>query len=287
MNRHIILREHAPLTDMLATPQDDYLAYCNGSLNTSPIRLRTNEDGFIVTGGSLDLQFPCALVLGDSVIENYWISEGSRTCDLTEQVLSIYGKHCRILNAGTTGATTLQLYNTLVNKGIVQKPAVVVLVAGVIDTLIGAARRGMWQDAISPATSSRISQDFVKEREIILYLFVSTCKSLSIPLVLTTVGHAPSAPSCYGMRNSPEIASAWPRLINGLNNSIRNFSRANDIPLIDFDVAMEGREDLFYDGLHANSEGCAVMAEGMVRALLTIMQERVELFHSGARPHLP
>ena len=281
MERSIVLREYPPATDAAPAPQADYLACCNDTLSAKPVRIRTDEHGFIVTGGSLDADLPCVLVLGDSVVENYWIDEHCRACAVLESILLSQGYAYRVLNGGTTGVNSLHAYNIYINKGIPLRPAALILMTGAIDAMSEVSGRSLWKDALKPSSEVRYSQEAHLERDAVRRLFLSACRALNVPLIFTTIGYAPSASTCYGMRLTPNADMLWPAAMDALNDKTRAFAVQNRSDLIDLALDMDGREDLFYDGLHANVAGCALIADKMAQALMKILPARYRHFHLG------
>src|SRR3954451_12740314 len=110
MPRYIRLREWGVCQDTVRSPTDALLALADHSLLRYDHRVRTDDHGFIVSGGNVSPGSPRVLVLGDSVLENLFVDASKRMCARLEAIFASRGGHpVQVLNSGMTGATTLHL----------------------------------------------------------------------------------------------------------------------------------------------------------------------------------
>lgn len=265
-HRTIRLAEHRPNQDRWVTPPDDYIAMTDGSIAQRPYRLRTDANGFIRTGGDAPETDRPIIVLGDSVIESYWIDEDRRACAVLERLLRQAGKSIRVLNGGVTGATTLLLLDVLINKCIPLDPCGVVLVSGAID---GSAidNGGFWltMPELSPVTNATSSPTRgAGDRPKLLRLFKAACEVFGIPCWMATFGHRRSYDAFAQKHVSQEHFVGQYRTVEWWNQMARDV----DGGVIDVAAAIAGMEGIFYDFLHCNEAGCAAVAQVLFEALV-------------------
>jgi hypothetical protein len=126
MLRAIRLQEFAPSSIIRYTPPDWYSA--DSSLERRQYLLRTDENGFILSGPEPVNSTKNLIILGDSTVEGMFLDEDARFCSKLEtQIVETLGISVRVLNGGYSGATSLHLYNTFINKIIPLHPIGVVL----------------------------------------------------------------------------------------------------------------------------------------------------------------
>lgn len=113
--RQVRLKEFGISVDRELAPTSAYLKDTNGTISEGPFRLRTDADGFIIGPQVEAAQGPAFYLLGDSFVEASFLPEGKRLTDrLTE--LDRDGQQRRFVNAGYSGATSLNNLSVLINK---------------------------------------------------------------------------------------------------------------------------------------------------------------------------
>lgn len=106
----IRLQELDQNADAWHEPTGDYRTRCNDTLEAVPFHQRADENGFLVTGNPTPGGEP-VVFLDDSFVESLFADPANR---FVSQVERLTGQRC--LNGVYSGATTLDLLNTLVHK---------------------------------------------------------------------------------------------------------------------------------------------------------------------------
>jgi len=234
-----------PNIDLEAVPPAQYLAACDGSLAARPVRFRTDGQGFIRTGvGFYDA--PSVLVLGDSVLENYWIPESSRACARLDGQLALSGRRARVLNGCRSGATTEGLLARFMERDL--RPAVVALCSGFIDCQDDA------ETARRPAVVRKLASA-VRARGGAFVLLTSPLRS------------DPREPWITRRFGTPDIFAATVAPFAAVNEATRVQARAEGIRLLDLDRAFSNRPDLLYDTIHLNERGCRAVGDALFTSL--------------------
>ncbi len=123
MRRAVRLKEFPPSSVIHNTPPDWYLLAKDSTLVNREYVIRTDQNGFILSGPNVKSAEIQVIVLGDSVVEGMYVDEGARMCSCLESSLSgAVGTPIQVLNGGYSGATTLHLFNTFLNKVVPLKP---------------------------------------------------------------------------------------------------------------------------------------------------------------------
>ncbi|MDO5747733.1 MAG: SGNH/GDSL hydrolase family protein [Actinomycetaceae bacterium] len=111
--RYIRLKERSPELNREITPPQQFIERADETLESGPFLMRTDNNGFIVTGNDMDHENSIPIVLtGDSFVESSFCHEGQRFIDRAERLMPGY----KLLNGGYSGATTLQLFNVMLCK---------------------------------------------------------------------------------------------------------------------------------------------------------------------------
>lgn len=274
MRRSIILREFSPFETARHTPRSDYLIHCNNTVKEQEYVIRVDRDGFMSWPTDEPRSVSPVIYLGDSIIENYFVDEDQRTAVWVRRKLDQAGFNCTVLNGGMSAATTLDLFNVLVNKCVPLKPRAIVLTNGMIDLTLRATGGSMWARAINPPVDTETIErpDVLSERAMALSLIEAACRIAGIPLIITTWGCSDHIARCAGVRSFGELEFDWVAEARALNDGTRTFASRTQTPLVDLAAAMNDRDDLFYDGLHPNAQGCAVAGALVGAAIAAIIQ---------------
>jgi lysophospholipase L1-like esterase len=273
--RNIRLKEWPPSLDSEQRPSAEYLAAADGTLVDRLYRLRTNDDGYIVGPAGPDAAFDETLLfLGDSFVESVFVDEGARFPAAVEARLRAAGRQVRCLNGGYSGATTLHLLLALLAKVGRAAQTQVCLVVPSNDALALAKRGGYWalrDKRYAPIVPVPEGSDAghqpvdAADLRVLLGLFVDTCRRLRLPLTLATFPHrtATFAADPWLQRRFGAEAGYNRVLVprRQLNDVVRAVAARMNLPLIDLDAAISARTDLFYDDLHMNASGSALVAD--------------------------
>ena len=244
-----------------------YGALCAESLEPGPFRIRTDENGFIKTGNEIN-GFYDVMVLGDSVVENYYIHEQDRICAVAERVLRDAGLPTNVYNGGNSGSTTLSLLNILISKVIPLKPHIVVLVTGITDAAMCGYPDNFWTPGQSSSPlpiAANVQQRptsveglDLSARAKLIALFGEVCRQFGIRFILATYPYTSNL-------NDPLVARRYPTEQSFLdetgafrlaNEQTRELASAMDIPLLDIQALHPECPDLLYDIIHPNKAGC-------------------------------
>ncbi|GJE14949.1 SGNH/GDSL hydrolase family protein [Methylobacterium longum] len=286
--RFIRLKEFDPSTDLTVHPPEDYLSGTDGSLKNKSCRLRTDSDGFLWTGHEFSSDDESILALGDSILENYWIEEKYRICSRLEHKFRSEAQHpVRVLNSGVTGATLLNLLNVLLTKGLKYKLAGVLIMAGPIDAVACATDGGYWtkhyqlNPIVEPSGSDRTVLDKrdiadLDQRRKLLQVLASVADIHGVPIWFATYIHRSD-------NTEPWVISKWPKidrfdayatLQSSINDSTRSFAKEHGRMLIDVQMELKNTQDLLYDLIHPNVEGCRYIADLMFREMAPVILKK-------------
>lgn len=231
--------------DRRVAPSEAYLDLCDGTLAPGPIRFRTDDGGFIMTGAESS-GLPALLILGDSVLENYWVDERDRACARLAGHLRLSRAPMHVLNGCRSGATTEGLLDRL--KASKLRPAVVLLSSGFIDCH---------------------NPDLVRRRPAAVREIARLAQARGGAFVIMTAPlrddpFGPWARRRFGARAVLESEMLPFRLIN---EATRRQAHAEGLRLIDLERRFGGRSDLHYDGIHLNARGSALVGEALFDGL--------------------
>lgn len=267
--------------DRIFRPSKEQLDQCIGLVDKDYL-VSTDECGFIKTGNDIDSNFK-TVVLGDSFVESTFLDEADRFCSILERHDSRFGKFLgRVLNAGVSGSTSLNLFNCLLNKIIPIHPDLVIYVLPSNDASVHRYCETYWNDSeyyaniIPPSKTNLVggfdsnimSIDFIR----IMSVFSHVCSVFGVKLAVAT--------TVFETRYRGEFiekkykSKAWfDANISArrfLNDKLRSFAFINRIPLIDLEIAISGEDYLFYDDLHLNVKGSRLVAD--------VLYDRVSAF---------
>ncbi|UYW30163.1 SGNH/GDSL hydrolase family protein [Methylorubrum extorquens] len=242
---------------------------CNATIDQKSYTVNIDENGFIRNGTQKRPDTPAIMILGDSVVENFWSEENERICPVVERALEKEGHFYRVINCGVTGASTLHLVNVLINKGVPLAPKAVVLLSGAIDAMLSMKDGGLWSNALTDQTSEHPRPKFdLSERGRALGILDVVCRELSVPLWLATFPFTPSAANCYGMRHFENKKDLLKNLL-ATNAQTASFAAERNLGFIDFANAIGNEDAFFYDGLHPNKIGREALGNGIASAILS------------------
>ncbi len=273
--RTIRLKELGANVDKYTGPSPDYLTKTDG-LAAGTFRLRTDANGFVISGDPPLEGGETWIFLGDSFVESAYVAEDARFPTLIERQLRAAGRPVTCLNGGYSGATTLHLFNILMNKILPLKPARVLFFAPTNDTRAFAHPGGYWCNyelftPIMPPDSTRPAVSRVENAQaLILELFVSACAMAGIGLVLATSPHR-----TQNEADDPWLAKRYNRKAfqatidarRDCNAVVRELAGRHGIPLIDLEAMNADYASVSYDDVHLHEAGSAVIAAQIITAL--------------------
>lgn len=284
--RHIRLKEYPPGHDQWATPSAEYLARTDGTLEPGPFRVRSDHDGFIMTGNNPPVTAKPVVFLGDSFVESIYAAEDERFVSSTERALRGAGLDVRFLNGGYSGSTTLQLLNVILNKvyPTVGPGGTVVVFCPHSDRDYLYKQGSYWSDTPRGATilppgnpgHADIPRGMASA-EMVLTLLVSTSQQLGLRLVLATgpyrTGDYETDPifkvNYHGRRDWYDRGMMRRRHWSSL---IEDVAMKTGTPFINGAGFIEGDSSCFFDELHLNTKGNHRFAASLAPALHGILQ---------------
>jgi hypothetical protein len=289
--RQIKLKEWGRLVDIVRTPQPNQIEYADTTLKVADYTFRTDENGFIANGSASLSNATTVIVLGDSVAECSFMQEQERLCAVTERVMRERGHKVNVLNAATSGATTLSLYNLLINKGLPLKPAIVVLMSGVSDCDALETTDSFWttrkhisalDDPAAPDTFDVSTEINLQDRAKLLRLFAASAEAFGFRLVLATSAHR-LLNDDYMHRTHPK---EWYDLTAGrrfkVNDQTRQFAVENLVPLMDFEALHPDLGSLLYDPFHMTPPAAEMMGVEMADLLGSLLAPSTQTFPAPA-----
>lgn len=270
--RHgIRLKGWPPLTDRWIEPAPDYLE-ASDNLEAKPYRVRTDGNGFIVSGREPDpAQARPWVFLGGSFVESTFCSESRRLVAQLESRAQADLPGVRMLNGGYSGATTLHLVNVLVNRVIPVNPAVVCFAVPSNDSRFVVQREGYWNDdrhlsPFSPVWQPRQAARLDSQVQLANLLRVARacCEAWQIKFVLMTTPHrsADLAHDAWLRKRYPSAATyeRTRQLRWDVARTARRFCQETGTMLLDLEQLLRDFQPLSYDDLHLNESGADQVA---------------------------
>jgi len=279
MRRVIRIKEFGTNIDRVLSPSEDYLSQTNGTIVGDSFRLRTDRNGFLFNP---NMGWPTGdrvYILGDSFIENSFIEEGGRLCDVMTKLDAERGRR-RFLNCGYSGSTSLHLFNVLCNKVISDADFSLVFVLPSNDIFSLRNEGGYWNDRdkrfspiIPPVPGEVVLGDFTEnliQLKRMITAFVRMGAIHHFDLFLSTCPFVSSNFEELGwFRRRHRQVAVYEQLIEqrrSANRVVREVAEAEDVPLIDLERILAD-PTLFYDDVHVNLEGAAVTANSIISRL--------------------
>lgn len=273
MKRAIRLKEQTPGIDVELVPPEPYLRRTDGSLDGWPFRLRTSGNGFILTGdprGDAPAERGRQLfVLGDSFVESSYAPESERWVAAAESLLRRAGSVVTAHNAGYSGATSLQLFNVLINKVMPlatwDDHAVFFVPQNDYDVLYNESAYWIGTDRHSPivpangAVGESVDKLDHERLYALLHLIVDAAERFDVPISIATSPFRRSeyADDRFWTKLGIDQSTVRRRIDmrTALMDAVRRFSDVRQVPFFDADRVVGGAPSMFYDELHLNRDG--------------------------------
>lgn len=265
-------------------PPDWYRKGCDDSLPEGPFPVRTDDNGFLLTGNGDRAHLPELTFVGDSFVESMFAEEPERFVSATERGLDAVGLQYNCRNAGYSGASSLQLTNLILNKiyPLGGSAQTVVLFGPQTDVHIYGAPATYWADSERYAP---VHPPVAPKPEHIVRGFEATTRVLDISLHATKVLGMRTILATSPFRSAPEGTDTWlsGHLGDGYStvlarremysDAVRRAARDFDVPLLDAAAEFKDQPELFYDELHLNNKGQAVFSEWLTGRLADILSQ--------------
>ena len=275
--RSISLKEFIANLDYTISPDEGYVNLRGGKPTIKPYRVQTDGDGFIKSGREeTEIRI---IGLGDSVLECLFVEEEHRICARLEWELEKkIGQSITVLNGGYSGATSLHILNTFVNKIVPLKPHAVFLMTGIMDLeamfkvdsfwSIDGYLRSIVEDENNPGVWDQNFRSIVDSasRLKLQSLIVRAGSMFDIPVCCIATPHLQSYAGSYINNTYPDPSVYFERVNNrrAANKSIEDFCYYNGIKYFDTQDSVANVEGAFCDDIHLNITGTHLVAKSII-----------------------
>lgn len=241
MKRNITLRSYdSSLEKQVVIPEKH-----RKSLGYSETLLKTDENGYI-TFKDFENAPNKIYFLGDSYVENSFVTNGKRLTDIVNLIVHNYHTDWCVFNCGVSNSSILHLFNILINKIHPGKQDCILLFPGSITRDVYHMENCLWVDsAYGPLTdyewqvkwASNFTDDFFWINKILRF-YIAASRIYEFKLI---IGLTP----CYD----------GSKAMLDFNKQVSALCVANNINFIDLPAMLEDNSHLFYDQLHLNVDG--------------------------------
>ncbi|MFW0111563.1 SGNH/GDSL hydrolase family protein [Rothia sp. CCM 9416] len=273
--RTIRLKEFNPGMVRPATPEESYLLHTDGSLKKCNTVLRSDNNGFLVTGNALSGGRKKIAILGDSFVESYWASaETKRWVSVAERCLEdLAPGRFSLLNGGYSGSTSLHMALSLPAKMRVlfTDLAGVILFVPSCDTEVADLKHTYWtKDTYWSPLSPYNHPGDLPAGEFDIYqdiranwgLMLSYLRAYDVPVVVasspTRTALVEDDPFILDKFSNNEEFNIWSSRNQRLMRAVLDFAENQGVETIDtykFPWPLNGSYPFFYDYLHLNDQG--------------------------------
>lgn len=224
--------------------------------------LNTDSEGWIISP-LFEHKTNKIFFLSDSFIENSYVREGNRICDILNiNFIKEQMDYC-IFNGSMSGSSLLHLYNLYMNKIANKSNVTILLLPGMVNVSTAHVPNTFWQNGkFTPFDIN--SKDHLDDRSVdrydtfikLLELFYASTHIFSHRFILLTLP--------YSRLNNTENSWACEQ-INLMNDIITQLASRYNIMLIDLNKYKENTRSYFYDFCHINSDGSQLYADYIYR----------------------
>jgi len=256
--RNVRLKEFLPNVRRTYVPSEAYLEARPALESGQGYLVQTDKIGYVTHGRPRCCRNKIVL-LGGSFIEGIYVHENERLSAVVEELLFESGYPYDVYNAGVSGSTNLNIFNSLVNKVIYDKPEAIVIVTSSNDMAALRYRDGYrngskFHGNTVPENPEEWAYDSIDDNfaqlEYVLSLMDFACKRQGIKLFFCTFPE---------IKPNPELEK--------INWAVRDYCSNNHVDLIDLDERLPRDEALYYDKLHVNAAGARLAADIIVQSI--------------------
>ena len=250
MKRQIRLREFDANQTIYRSPSLKYASNARGLTNNISYKAKTDENGYIVSGRSFNYSKKIC-VIGASLIENIFARESMRWNTVLEKLFLEHGNAYKFYNAGYSGATSLNILNTLLNKVYNDNFDLIIYCISSNDWSATSYDDSYWN--LTKNHSNLFLSEYKEEDRNYKNISESHFDSLIKSIHCTA--------SCF---NQNFWLATYPNLCENralifLNDRLRKICKENNFKLLDIDYIMQSNrlsfDENFYDRLHFNEKG--------------------------------
>ena len=252
--RSIRLREFERCVDKIITPSELYTANKRHLSHLKSYQLQTDQDAFICSGRNIAADKRICFI-GGSFVENKFVDQGSRWFSFLEALLLNYGESIEVLNAGYSGATSLNILNTIINKIVNNDIDAIYYCISSNDHSALSYEHSYWNTTKNHSNLLLSEYHDDKKGEMNRFDFEAVLKSI----------HA----ICVNFDVAIKFLT-YPNLCNDqrltyINDALRYVCNKYGYSLIDMDLLMQPHkanfEKLFHDENHLNEQGSELFAQ--------------------------
>jgi len=275
--RTIRLKEHEADTSRYSDSNERIRELSDDSLPAGPYLLRTDGQGFILTGNELKEDAPDLFVIGDSFVESLFAEESSRFTSQLERGLRDAGIVHHVKNGGYSGMTSLHMLGVLTAKlPLLVKPGSrVLLVIGQSDANALLSPSLYWEQSrtVTPFSEPTSGANDMRERwrqafVAMVTTIVTFSKLSGFDFAITAGVFRNGNFDQDGVlrRTFRRDRGAYTDAIEKrlfIIDAVRSIAQDHGIPIFDASAEFLERPDFFYDLLHLNHAGQAAYAHAL------------------------
>jgi lysophospholipase L1-like esterase len=274
--RTIRLKEHKPSLESSREPTERILERSDSSMPLGPYRLRTDSQGFILTGNDADDTAPDLFIIGDSFVESMFADEDLRFASQLERSLADTTQPHRVRNGGYSGMTTLHMLGVLTTKvPMLLKPgSKLLLVIGQSDANALLVPGLYWEQTRTLTPFTEATNDASEMQEHWRDAFVRMVTTVITFAKLQGYDFAITAGLFrHGDFDHDEVLQRTFESRKAYDNAVekhlfiidelRTIARDHGVPLFDASEQFLERPDQFYDLLHLNHAGQTAYASAL------------------------
>jgi hypothetical protein len=271
IGRFIKLREHRPSQEIFERPTRNYIKnIAPNIIERKYYRLATDKDGFIQPSDIHQDPDIKIVFLGGSTTECLYMEEQERFPYLVGRKLEeALGKKVNAYNGGKSANESMHAINILLNKVLLLKPDMVVLMENVNDLAVLRSQGSYWypdslkshvqtaknvftRHQFPPHDESYDEQHIIQEFSRNLRTFIAICKIRDVQPILMTQSNR--------VTNDP--------LYHRFNEVIREVGIKEGVVVIDLAKAIAPEPRYFYDSYHYTAQGSQLAATVIAQNLL-------------------
>ncbi|WP_273392770.1 SGNH/GDSL hydrolase family protein [Actinobacillus porcinus] len=251
--RNIRLKEFSGHLNKIHIPSETYLKASPALKKNQAYSQKTDANGLMTTPYQFKHDYHVILI-GDSFVENLFVDESKRITNYLEKSFLQHTKKIKIDNAGVSGATGLNLLNTVINKLVFIKPDLIIYVQPSCDFAALIYEKGYYNDSqffsnLVPSTNQdKPKYETISENSYQIFNNISilskVCEVNNIELCIATC-----------------CSNSSKRQLKMMNDIIRENSHILGYDLIDLDNLIPRNSDIFYDKQHITEQGSKFIAD--------------------------
>ena len=258
MKRQIRFREFDANQVIYKSPSVNYAKKSRNLNNNISYRIQTDSEGYIVSGREFDPSKKVCLI-GDSLVESMFVKQSSRWNSYLEKLFLQNNYLFKCFNAGYSGATSLNIFNTLVNKVFNQEFDAILYFVSSNDYAAISYDSSYWN--LTKSHSNLSLESYINEDRNYTKTNVFHFEALIKSIYLT----ATSFHKSLYFATYPNLSNERDMTI--INRMLRDVCKNNNYPLFDMDKvfydAEVSFESNFYDRRHLNNEGSVLFSTSL------------------------